>query len=72
MDMIFMNLEKKLTLGVILTLPWGLIHVYEHYNQRNLLVYISGERLQDHWSSGYRTLPIMMIFSSKPHDQAVD
>ena len=44
MDMIFMNLKKKLTLGVILTLPWSFIHVYEHYNQRNLLVYISDLR----------------------------
>ena len=51
-DRIFMNLEKKLTPGGILTLPWGYIHVYDLYSQTSLLVYILGERLQDHWSSG--------------------
>ena len=55
MDRIFMILKKK-TPGVILTLPWGYTHVYDHYSQTNLLVYvciskISSERLQDHWSS---------------------
>ena len=47
MDRIFMILKRKLTPGVNI-----LMHVYGHYSQRNLLVYISGERLQDHWSSG--------------------
>ena len=40
MDRIFMILKKNLTAGVILILPWGYIHVYEHYSQTNLLVYI--------------------------------
>ena len=46
------DLKKKLTPEVALTLPWGYIHVYNHSIQTSLLVYISGERLQDHWSSG--------------------
>ena len=41
-----MNLKKKLNPGVILT--WGYIHVYDVYSQTSLLVYVSGERLQDH------------------------
>ena len=49
MDRIFMLLTKKLTPGVILVLPWDYIrvHVYDHYSQTNLLVFISqisGER----------------------------
>ena len=32
-----MFLKKKLIRGVSLTLPWGYIHVYEHYSQTNLL-----------------------------------
>ena len=32
--------EKEIDHRGILTLPWGFIHVYEHYNQTNLLVYI--------------------------------
>ena len=47
MDRIFMILKRKLTPGVNI-----LMHVYGHYSQTNLLVYISGERLQNHWSSG--------------------
>ena len=31
MDRILMALKKKLIQGVSLTLPWGYIHVYEHY-----------------------------------------
>ena len=44
MDIILMNLKTKLIRGASLTLPWGYIHVYEHYSQTNLLVYISGLR----------------------------
>ena len=44
MDRIIMILKKKLIRGVSLTLPWGYIHVYEHYSQTNLLVYISSLR----------------------------
>ena len=58
---IFINLKKKLTLRVILTLTWGFIHVYEHYNQTKLLVYISGEGLQDHWSSVFLFLSLFMM-----------
>ena len=29
MDRICMNLKKKLTPGVILTLSWGYVHVYD-------------------------------------------
>ena len=44
------------------TISWpGAIYMYmtiiDHYSQTNLLVYlsqISGERLQDHWSSGLK------------------
>ena len=46
------DLKNKLTPEVALTLPWGYIHVYYHSSQTSLLVYISGERLQDYWSSG--------------------
>ena len=45
------ELLKKLTPEVAPTLPWGYIHVYYHSSQTSLLVYVSGERLQDHWSS---------------------
>ena len=42
-----------MTPEVALTLPWGYIHVYYHSSQISLLVsQVSGERLQDHWSSG--------------------
>ena len=41
---VFMNLNKKLTPGVILTLFWGYIHVYDLYSQTSLLVYISDLR----------------------------
>ena len=47
------DLKKKLTPDVALTLPWGYIHVY--YLVKQVYWYISqvsGERLQDHWSSG--------------------
>ena len=50
----FYDLKKKLTAGVALTRAWGYIH--EYYNSV-IQVYwylsqVSGERLQDHWSSG--------------------
>ena len=50
-----MNLKKKLTPGGILTLSWGYIHVYDLYSEtRNWYIsQTSGERLQDHWSSGF-------------------
>ena len=66
MHRIIIILKKKLTPGVILTLPWGYrpIHVYDHYSQTILLVHvylhcishISGERLQDHWSPGLHVM----------------
>ena len=40
----FYDLKKKLTPRVVLTLPWGYIHVYYHYSQTSLLEYISGLR----------------------------
>ena len=43
MNRIFMNLKKKLNSGAVLTLSWGCIYWY--------ISRISGERLQDHWSS---------------------
>ena len=33
---IFMNYKKKLNPGVVLTLSWGYIHVYDLYSQINL------------------------------------
>ena len=51
------DLKKKLTPEAALTLPWGYIHntilvkqVYWYISQ------VSGERLQDHWSSGFFNL----------------
>ena len=51
------DLKKKLTPEAALTLPWGYIHntilvkqVYWYISQ------VSGERLQDHWSSGLKTI----------------
>ena len=41
---IFMNYKKKLNPGVVLTLSWGYIHVYDLYSQISLLVYISDLR----------------------------
>ena len=38
------DLKKRLTPEVVLTLPWGYIHVYYHSSQTSLLVYISGLR----------------------------
>ena len=47
-----------MTPEVALTLPWSYIHVYYHSSQISLLVsQVSGERLQDHWSSG---IPILL------------
>ena len=52
MDRMFMNLKKKLTQVI---LYWGYIHVYDLYSQTTVFVFmyiqISGERLQEHWSS---------------------
>ena len=55
MDRIFISLIQKLTPGVILTLSWGCIRVYDHYSQTSLLVYNAdlGEHLQDHRSSSF-------------------
>ena len=52
MDRILMILKKKLTL------PWSYIHTCIHMNIIVKQIYwyisqISGERLLDHWSSGY-------------------
>ena len=50
----FYNLEKKLTPGAILTLPMVLF-MYITIQVKKVYWYISqvsGERLQDHWSSG--------------------
>ena len=47
----FYDLKKTLTPGF--ALPWGYIHVYHHSSQTSLFIsQVSGERLQDHWSSG--------------------
>ena len=46
-----MNLKKKeIDSGVILILSWDYIHLHGLYCQ--IISQISGERLQDHWSSG--------------------
>ena len=37
-----------------LTLPWGYIHVQKHYNICMYQDQVSGERLQNHWSSGIK------------------
>ena len=47
----FFYLKKKLTPGVALNWPWGYIHVYYH-SSHWYISQVSGERLQDHWSSG--------------------
>ena len=54
--------ENKMDPGVQLSLPWGYIHVYDK-NKTEIIVkqvywhlsQVSGERLQDHWSSGFLT-----------------
>ena len=52
-----------MTPEVALTLPWGYIHVYYHSSQISLLVsQVSGERLQDHWSSGFLNLLKLIIY----------
>ena len=62
-----MILKKKMDLRAHMTTPRGNIHVYYHNIQTspplkphgqlkpNFMVYAadSGERLQDHWSSGF-------------------
>ena len=55
----FYDLKKKLTPGVALTRPWGYIHVRAYITILVKQVYwyifqVSGERLQDHWSSGFQ------------------
>ena len=40
---------KEIDPGVILILPLGYIYMYDHYSQT--ISQISGEHLQDHWSS---------------------
>ena len=50
-----MNLKKKLTPGVILPCP-GAIDMYMIFVVKRVYWFISqvsGERLQDHWSSGF-------------------
>ena len=52
LNRIFMNLKKKLNPGVVLILSWGCICVYDLYSQQVYYIsQISGEHLQDHWSS---------------------
>ena len=48
----FYDLKKTFTPGF--ALPWGYIHVCYHSSQQVYLFIsqVSGERLQDHWSSG--------------------
>ena len=50
----FYDLKKKLTPGFVLTLSWGYIHVYTIIVNQVYwdISQVSGERLQDHWSSG--------------------
>ena len=63
MDKLCMNLNKKLTLGVILTLFWGYIHEYDHYSQTSLLVYIIRSQV-----SVYRTIgPSSFSVKRQPH-----
>ena len=54
MNRIFMNMKKKLNPEDVLTLSWGYIHLYDLYSKQVYwyISQISGERLQDHWSSG--------------------
>ena len=52
-----MNLKKKLTPEGILTLSWGYILKYDLYSQVYWYIsQISGERLQEHWSSDLKTV----------------
>ena len=49
-----MILKKTLTTGVILTLPKGYIHALYHSSPWYMYIFqVSGDRLQDHWSSGF-------------------
>ena len=51
----FYDLKKKLTSGVILTLP-RVIYMFITILVKQVywdISQVSGERLQDHWSSGY-------------------
>ena len=64
------DLKKKLTPEVALTLPRGYIHVYYHSSYKQVYWYISqvsGERLQDHWSSGYTYFLIIPHISLQDH-----
>ena len=49
--------KKQFSPGGCLSLDWGYIHVYDHYIQtssrKRAHISISGERLQDHWFSGF-------------------
>ena len=55
-DRILMILKKKLIRGVSLTLPWGYIHVNEHYSQTKFIgIYLRSQ------VSVYRTIgPLVM------------
>ena len=59
------DLKKKLTPEVALTLPLGYIHVNYHLVKQvySYISQVSGERLQDHWSSGFKISSIMIIIS---------
>ena len=71
MDRILIILKKEFATGVILIKPWGCIHVYDHYRHTLLFIYmyiyqISGERLQDHWSSGVLVFVQNMNITARP------
>ena len=58
----FYVLKKTLTPGVILTLAWGYVQAITIL-ESNKFIYVyqvSGERLQDHWSSGLVRGPVMV------------
>ena len=57
MGRIFVILKIKLTPGVHLSLPWGYMYMTIIVKQVYWYIFqISGERLQDHWSSGKKVL----------------
>ena len=63
MDFNFYDLKIKLDPGVVLTLPWGYIHVHYHssFQVYWYISQVSGECLQDHWSSGIFLVHILTL-----------
>ena len=52
------NHDPGMTLAFFTTLPWGHLHAYYNSSQTiSLVSQVSGERLQDHWSSGIDLWP---------------